>query len=712
MPSRHRPPSILPILFAALATVAFPAALPIKPVPPCEPGPPAADPGYSLEKSASGASSAPFDSVLLDPLPAYAQIRYAIFSGWADTGLYVGTQMGAYPQLHQVSSPGADRRQLTFFPGRTSGFYLNPDPHRRNFLYTEDRGGDEDFRLRLRDLETGADRPSGAPPGRVDGIVWNDSGTAFAYSHTPAGTDRWDLRLGRLDGSDTLLLSRPGTWAVLDIRPDGKRLLVQRYVSASEAELFALDVATGNLTRLAGGGKPAYADNALWIRTTAGTGASAGAGSVAGRGAGDGAGRGRDSDSAWAVVFTSDRDGEFHRLYRVRADSGSKPEAWSEAAPWDVEWVSIAPDRRTLVYSLNEEGYSRLYLRDPRRKRAIPLKNIPQGVIRGVTFRPGRGERGAREFAFTLNASTAPGDAYSYDIPRAKATRWTYSEPGGLDPARFRTPELIRYPSFDSLPGGIPRTIPAWLYRPDSAAFPGPRPVVVLIHGGPEMQARPWFDPFLQYLVGRLGFIVAEPNVRGSSGYGRSWQQADDGFRRMGSVRDVGALIEWIRSRPAGEGFDTARMAVSGRSYGGFMSLSTLVEYGRFLRAGISTVGISHFPTFLKKTSGYRRDLRRAEYGDERIPRMAAFLDSISPLTRADRIATPLLLCHGRNDPRVPYGESERIFTALKARKVPVWFLTFAEEGHAVRDQDSRLVEWRTQAEFLARELGTSRPNP
>jgi dipeptidyl aminopeptidase/acylaminoacyl peptidase len=249
--------------------------------------------------------------------------------------------------------------------------------------------------------------------------------------------------------------------------------------------------------------------------------------------------------------------------------------------------------------------------------------------------------------------------------------------------------------------------VPAFVYLPDSAAFPGPRPVLIQIHGGPEMQARPGFDPFVQFLVGKLGYAVILPNVRGSSGYGKSWLKADDGYNRMGAVRDIGALLDWIATQPR---LDPARVAVSGRSYGGFMSLASLVEYGPRLKAGISAVGISHFPSFLKHTSGYRRDLRRAEYGDERDPRMAAFLDSISPLTRADRIRTPLLLVHGRNDPRVPYGESERIFAAVRKRGIPAWFLTFEDEGHGVREQDDQKVLWRAETEFLARHLDAPRP--
>ncbi|MDB5047538.1 MAG: f1pep1 2 [Fibrobacteres bacterium] len=705
---------LIPGLFPGAAMAAAPSL-------PAAPALSAAEPGFRLEKSPQASGPAAFDSTLLDALPAYLQVRSALFCGWADTGMYIGTQMGRFPQLHQVAAPGADRRQLTFFPRRLAGFYLNPLPAAKALLFTEDVGGNEEFRLRMHDLRTGADRDMGAPPGRVDGLIWNDSGTAFAYSHTPTGTDRWDIRLGRTDGRDTLLLSLPGTWGAMDLRPDGKRLLAQKYVSASESELFILDLTDGRLTPLLPGEKPAYADHAQWIR---------------------GPDKSREG-ADWSVVFTSDRDGEFHRLYVIRPDSGAKPVAWSDPAEWDVEWASLTPDRRSLVYSLNQEGYSRLYFLEGSptggRKPARALADIPSGVINEVVFRPGPGpgKNGPMAFAFTLNNAAQPGDVYAYDMAKAKTVRWTSSETGGLPASSFRAPELIRYPTFDSLPAASGagksrppqrRTIPAWLYLPDAKSFPGPRPTLILVHGGPEAQARPSFDPFLQFLVGRMGFAVAQPNVRGSSGYGRAWQKADDGYLRMNSVKDLGALIDWIGARRTGNGpaaengratgngpgteevrarLDPARVAVSGRSYGGFMSLSALIEYGPRLRAGINTVGITHFPTFLKRTSGYRRDLRRAEYGDERDPRMAAFLDSISPLTRMDRIATPLLLCHGRNDPRVPYEESERIFAALKARKVPVWFMTFNEEGHAVREQESQLIQWRVTAEFLARELGT-----
>ena len=665
--------------------------------------------GMDAHGRGTGPQRARLDS-LLNALPAYLQVRSTGFAGWAEKGMYVSAQPQRFPQVYRVGAPEGARKPMTAFFRRMAGFYLNPVPGLRNFLFTRDAGGDEQFQLGLYDMATGKERAIGAPPGRVEGLIWDDAGKSFAYSHTPAGTDRWDLRLGRTDGFDTLILSLPGTWSALDLRPDGKRLLAQRYVSASQSELFVLSLEDGSLTRLLPGEKPAYADHAQWLR-----------------------------DTAWSVVFTSDREGEFHRLYRMRPDSLAKPMALSPAADWDVEWASLAPDRRSLVYALDEEGLSRLYYldgaacaaKDPEAggHGARKLAGIPDGILSEAVFRPAAHPRAGtvyRELAFTLNEATRPGDVFSYDIVAGKARRWTRSAMGGMGgvggigrmgamagkggPVRsaMRAPSLIRYPSFDSapaVPGQAPRrrTVPAWLYLPDSALFPGPRPTLILVHGGPEQQARPGFDPFLQFLVGKMGLAVAQPNVRGSSGYGRSYLNADDGYLRMGSVRDLGCLLDWMRTQPR---LDASRVAVSGRSYGGFMSLSALVEYGPRLRAGISTVGISHFPTFLAKTSGYRRDLRRVEYGDERDPRMADFLDSISPLTRMDRINTPLLLCHGRNDPRVPVEESQRIFQGLKDRKVPVWFLTFSQEGHAVRDLESQLAQWRVTAEFLLRELG------
>ena len=729
-----RPGPLLNALFLATAVMA-----------PAGAGP---DASFRLEKRPPDSllNPRPSDTAYFEELAAYVQVRAAGFGEWADSGIYIGTRMGPHPQVHQVAAPGADRRQLTFFPRRMSGFHFNPVPARKNFLFTEDKGGNEEFRLRLFDLRTGRGRDLGCPPGKVGNPVWNDSGTRFAYSHTPKGSDRWDIRMGNTEGRDTLLLSREGTWSPLDLSPDGGRLLVQKYVSATESQVHILSLRDGSLAPLLPGEQTGYVDGAFWLRLAGNPSAGRPAGPSAGSQAGS-------RDGSWAVGFVSDREGEFRRLYRIRPGD-SLPEPLSHAAGWDVEWAVPGRDRRALIYSLNVEGRSRLFALDnpaakPAYRKPQALPGIPDGIVSGVRFRPGAGG----EFAFTLNGATFPGDVFTYKRAARKATRWTYSETGGIPPDTFTEPELIRYPTFDSLPASTeaavpagaathaipgrgspavsrpptPRTIPAWYYLPSGARTgsiggpppaagvsrgPGaadsprrPLPVLILVHGGPEMQARAGFDPFLQFAAGRMGMAVVQPNVRGSSGYGKSWLKADDGYLRMNSVRDLGALLDWIRTRPE---LDPERVAVAGRSYGGFMALSALIEYDGRLRAGISTVGITHFPTFLKRTSGYRRDLRRAEYGDERDPEMAAFLDRISPLTRLDRLNTPLLLCHGRNDPRVPYGESERIFAALGSRRVPAWFLTFEEEGHAVRDQQSLLALYGVMADFLTQQLGLS----
>jgi dipeptidyl aminopeptidase/acylaminoacyl peptidase len=615
------------------------------------------------EARSVGARPAAADGAGEDPVSAYIQVRSASFAAWDGAGgIYVGTRLGVYPQAYRVAAPLADRRQATFFTKRISASYFNPAPERAEMLFTSDEGGNEQFRLGIFDFKTGTSRLLRCPPGRVDDVVWNDSGTAFAYAHTPEGADRWDLRLGRPDGRDTLLYSGPGSWEPLDLSPDGKFLLARKYISASESQLYLLSLEGGTVTRLLPNEGPQSFGDAKWVKD------------------------GR------TLCFVSDREGEFARLYLLRLGE-EKPVLLSRPAPWDVEWVSVSRERNALVYSLNEEGVSRLFAVTPGEGKPRALPGLPRGIIDGAHFR-----RGGHEFGFTVNSAVFPGDAFTYDLRGGKAVRWTKSETGGLPPGSFREPELVKYPTFDST-GGKPRLISAWLYKPAGPA--GGFPVVVQIHGGPEQQARPGFDAFVQYALGR-GMAVIAPNVRGSSGYGKSYLAADDGRKRMHSVRDVGALLDWIGARPD---LDARRVAVIGRSYGGFMALASLIAYGDRLKAGVSTVGITHFPTFLKNTSGYRRDLRRVEYGDERDPAMAAFLDSISPLTRMDRIKSPLLLCHGRNDPRVPFEESERIFSALQSRSVPVWFLSFRDEGHAFRDDASRTAYYRVIGEFLSRYL-------
>ena len=294
---------------------------------------------------------------------------------------------------------------------------------------------------------------------------------------------------------------------------------------------------------------------------------------------------------------------------------------------------------------------------------------------------------------FTLMGPGRTGDAHTYDVRTGKLTRWTESEVGGLNAARFIEPSLIRFETFDG------RKIPAFYYRPKG---PGPFPVLVKIHGGPEAQARPYFDSFAQYLAVESGIAVLVPNVRGSDGYGKSYLLLDNGFKREDSVKDIGKLLDWIKTQKE---LDADRVGVFGGSYGGYMVLSSLVHYADRLRAGVDAVGISNFVTFLQNTKDYRRDLRRAEYGDERDAKMKAFLTKISPATNADKIKSALFVAHGANDPRVPLSETDQIVEAVKKQGQDVWYLVFKNEGHGFRKKENRDLFYLLTVLFFEKHL-------
>ncbi len=252
----------------------------------------------------------------------------------------------------------------------------------------------------------------------------------------------------------------------------------------------------------------------------------------------------------------------------------------------------------------------------------------------------------------------------------------------------------MHYPTFDNV-DGKPREIPAWLYKPAGA---GPHPVLISIHGGPEGQSRPVFSTNVQQWAAELGYAVILPNVRGSSGYGKTYVALDNGTKREDSVRDIGALLDWIRTQP---GLDAKRIVLIGGSYGGYMVLASMTHYNDRLRGAVDIVGISSFVTFLESTAEYRRDLRRPEYGDERDPKMRAFFEKISPLNNAGKITKPMLVIQGKNDPRVPYTESEQLVAKIRANGGEVWYLVGLNEGHGFAKRDNiDYYQW-TVAMFL-----------
>ena len=363
-------------------------------------------------------------------------------------------------------------------------------------------------------------------------------------------------------------------------------------------------------------------------------------------------------DALWLLPLTG---GEARRL---------------ETGKLEPDDFRFSPDGRTIAFATNEEGLSVLRLLDTASGKQKPAPRLAPGVIAGLDWRSD-----SRELAFSLTQARSPSDVYSLDAGTGKVERWTESETGGLNAATFSEPELVRWKSFDG------RTISGFLYRP-AARFSGPRPVIVNIHGGPEGQSRPGFQARNNFYLEELGVALLYPNVRGSLGLGKTFVALDNGMKREDSVMDIGSLLDWIPTRPE---LDASRVMITGGSYGGYMTLAVATHYDARIRCSLDVVGISNFVTFLENTESYRRDLRRVEYGDERDPAMRQFLLKIAPANNAAQITRPLFVVQGRNDPRVPYTESEQMVATVKKNGGPVWYLLAADEGHGFarkRNQD------------------------
>jgi dipeptidyl aminopeptidase/acylaminoacyl peptidase len=450
------------------------------------------------------------------------------------------------------------------------------------------------------------------------------------------------------------------TWYPLDWSTDDQKLLLWKYLSLDESYLYTADVATGTVTPLDPSGKK------VGIRTA--------------KFAPDGRG----------VYLISDENGEFAQL-RYLDPVTHEMRKISPDIQWDVEDFDVSIDGRYVAYVVNEDGHGRLTVLDTQRKLELTPPGLPDGPIFNLRFDP-TGKR----LAMAAEGAQTPRDTYVYDLTKGALERWTRSEVGPLDPNTLTPAELIHYPTWDRV-NGKQRMISAYVYRPRTT---GPCPVVINIHGGPESQYRPQWDPFIQFLVNELGYAVIAPNVRGSAGYGKSFLKLDNGVLREDAVRDIGSLLFWIGLQPA---FDRDHVAVMGGSYGGYMVLASLAAYSDRLRGGIDVSGISNFVTFLSGTSPYRQDLRREEYGDERDPKMRVFLTRISPLNNSAQIRRPLLIVQGLNDPRVPATESQQMVYRIRSKGGEVWYLAAKDEGHGFRKKANQDVYLLTAGMFLSK---------
>jgi dipeptidyl aminopeptidase/acylaminoacyl peptidase len=603
----------------------------------------------------------PPDPALAARLERYQQSRSATFLDWlADGSLLISTRFGETEQVHRVAAPLAMREQLTFFPDPIE--WARAAKSGTGFVFLKDQDGDENAEVYYAS-GTGTVRQLTRGPYIHGSTVWAHDGKRVAFYGNDRDTLSYDVYVADVaSGAAPQLLVGGGedTWYPLDWSADDSKLLVWKYLSISESYLYLADTSTGALTPIDDSGRK------VGIR-----GAKLAPG-----------GRG--------VYALTDEDGEFAQL-KFKDPVTHENRRVTPEIGWDVEDFDVSADGRYIAYVVNEDGRSRLTVLDTQTHQPFEPTGLPEGRIGNPRF-----DRTGRRLAMSVDAPTAPRDVYVYDLERQSLTRWTKSEAGAIDLGTLVMPELVRYPTWDRS-GGHPRLLSAWVFRPNAA---GPAPVVIDIHGGPESQYRPEWDPFVQFLVKELGYAVIAPNVRGSSGYGKTFLALDNGVLREDAVRDIGSLLVWIGVQP---GFDAHRVVAMGGSYGGYMALAALVNYGERLRGGIDVVGISNFVTFLRNTSAYRRDLRRAEYGDERIPAMRVFLDRISPLTNAARIRKPLLVVAGSNDPRVPVSESDQLVWRVRSTGGEVWYLVAKDEGHGFRKKGNRDEYLLTAASFLQR---------
>jgi dipeptidyl aminopeptidase/acylaminoacyl peptidase len=619
---------------------------------------------------------APGDNLVVDGLPAipaaiaaevrpYTESRGAGLADWHPVRreLLIATRFGNTTQLHQVRMPGGARRQLTFFDEPVGGGSFEPKTG-RYILFGRDVGGNEFNQLYRYDAADGkVTLLTDGGRSQNGGTVWSTAGDRIAYGSTRRnGADRDIYVMDPADPSTDrrILQVQGGGWGVADWSPDDRQLTVLEIVSVNQSRLWLVDVATGQKTQLT----PSTTDTVAW------------------RG-------GIFATDGRRVYVTTDQGSEFRRLAFLDLAT-KRVTPLTTDIDWDVDGFEPSPDGRTVAFGTNEAGIARLHLLDVTTRRHRPVTTLPVGQVNGFTW-----HHNSRDLGLTMSSARSTADVYSLDVGTGEVTRWTESELGGLVPSELSEPALIRWKSFDGL------EITGFYYRPP-AGFTGKRPVIINIHGGPEGQSRPGFLGRTNYYLNELGIAVIYPNVRGSTGYGKTFVKLDNGLKREDSVKDIGALLDWIAQQPD---LDASKVMVTGGSYGGYMTLAVATNYNDRIACALDVVGVSNFNTFLKNTESYRRDLRRAEYGDERDPGIAEFFERIAPLNNAGRITKPLFVVQGGNDPRVPHTEAEQMVARVKQNGRPVWYLLAKDEGHGFRKKTNVDFQFYATVMFVRRFL-------
>jgi dipeptidyl aminopeptidase/acylaminoacyl peptidase len=601
-------------------------------------------------------------AALASEVGRYTKGRAAELLSWhpVKREILIATFFGETAQVHHVKFPGAARTQLTFFDDRpTTGVSWQPIAG-SYFIFMKDTGGDQNYQIYRYDIVSSQITLLTDGKSRNSAGIWSNRGDRIIYSSTRRTGKDTDLYV--MDPlnpqSNRMLAELQGAgWSAMDWSPDDKKILVREAISVNECYLWLFDVATGEKKLIT----PKDSTEKAFYSS------------------------GRFRNDGTGIYVVTDYNSEFRRLafldlatrqYKILTDHFN----------WDVKEFEPSPDGRLLAIITNEDGMTVLHLLETvTGKEKLANKNL-SGVVTGIQWR-----KNSHELGFNLDSARSAADAFSMDVRTGKVERWTFSETGGLDTSRFVEPELIRWKSFDD------RMISGFLYRPPRP-FTGPRPVIIDIHGGPADQFQPYFLGQQNYYLNELGVALIFPNIRGSAGYGKSFLKLDDGLKREDAYKDIGTLLDWIKTRPD---LDAGRVMVTGFSYGGNVALVTATRYADRVRCVVDNVGPSNLVTFLENTAGYRQDQRRVEYGDERDPSVRAFLERISPLNHASKITKPLFIVQGQNDPAVPPSESQQMIDAVRKNGVPVWYLMAKDEGHGFFKKANRDYEFYATIQFI-----------
>lgn len=579
--------------------------------------------------------------------------------------IIINTRFGSTPQLHRVSKSMGARTQITFFDEPVSA--TSYEPLKGDYLvYSKDIGGNEFgqlFKLDLKTLQSTLLTDGGKS--QNGGITWRKDGKGFYYASTKRnGGDRdiYYMDPNNPKSEKLILQVKGGGWGIQDVSPDNKKLVLGEYISINESYIWLLDIETGKLTEVTDRNSKGISQSEATFSNL--------------------------SNEIWLVT---DKDNEFQRLAAMNLNT-KKTTYYTSDIPWNVESFNLSEDKKSIVFITNEGGLNKMYLMNTGTKAYKEIKNLPIGLISGARF-----TKDNQTIFFNQSTAQSASDVYQLNIKTAKIERWTESELGEMQPSDMSVPKFIEWKSFDDLKI-------SGFYYPASPKFKGKRPVIIMIHGGPEGQSMASFLDSNNFYTSEMGVSLVYPNVRGSSGFGKTYLEKDNGFLREDSVKDIGALLDWIAKQPE---VDKDKIMIMGRSYGGYMTLATAFHYADRIKCSVDIVGISNFNTFLKNTEEYRRDLRRAEYGDERDSKMATFFDKTAPLNNTDKIKKPMFIIQGTNDPRVPVTEAMQMRDKLKAQGNTVWYLEAKDEGHAFKKKANidyvRLAIIRFMQEYLVK---------